>query len=164
MSSTTSPKLGRNGMAEQRPGPGRGEVGAEVGNLDEKIQALHVAFRDALLAIGGDYPWLAAAIGESAVSYQHDIAKGVARRDGRELQMRWLVPLLEDSRSAEEFIGYLCEVAGFAPPVPKHQVTREQLEQAEGEVVENDEDLAGFRQVIRERAARRRGWRIQDLP
>lgn len=161
MRASMSPNMGRIAVPEQRPDERRGEGGAGVRTLDQKIEALHIAFRDALLRVG-DYRWLAAAIGENPDTYQHDIAKGVARRADREAQLRWLVPLLDDPKSAEEFLGQLCQLAGFMPPTRRLQVSQAEFDAAVAEVIA--EQGGALEQMVRDEVARKLRVRHEDLP
>lgn len=127
--------------------------------LEADQVSLRQLFAEAV-RVGGGAEWLCSALGREE-TYSKKISGAINNERDRKVQLEWLAPLLEDPAVAEMLLGWLSERCGFAPPVRKRALTKEEVSASVAEVVGDMDGIT--KDAIRREVARRRGVRVDDV-
>lgn len=122
---------------------------------ERELEALFAA----MVRVAGGVDWLVSAM-DKAPSYASKISEGMYGRNGKQVQLRWLAPLLGDPAAVDLLMGWLSERLGYQPPVRERTVSPEEIARAAVEVIG---EMGALRDPVREAIAKRLGVRVEDV-
>jgi hypothetical protein len=132
---------------------------AKRAQLEADQTAMRQLFASMVSAVKNN-DWLATALGRGD-DYAKKIGSAINNEKDRKVHFEWIAAMLDEPKAAELIVGWFNERCGYAPPVLKRVVSKQERDEAVAEVVAEMGDVV--REAVERATAKKLGVRVEEV-